>query len=750
MKAYYAHSLEGRPSEEWERVETHLNLVADGDASFPGASGFAGAFGASDWGHLLGLWHDLGKYSQEFQDYILGTNGFDASLESLPNKVDHATAGGQHAVNTLGAEIGQLLAYCICGHHGGLADHVDRGGGQAGLQNRLGKEIPSYSNAPRAILEQASPKLPSLQFGSSKNEIAFHLSIFCRMLFSCLVDADFLATESFMSPDRVRVRPSGCPTPPQLEKVLDAYLDNLLKKAKPTEVNQQRRSVLDGCRKAAERSPGFFSLTVPTGGGKTLSSMAFALKHAAQHELRRVIYAIPFTSIIEQNAKVFRDALKNAGEEVVLEHHCNLDPEQETVTGRLAAENWDAPVVVTTNVQFFESLFANKPSRCRKLHRIARSVIILDEAQTLPVDLLKPTLAMLAELVRNYGCSIVLCSATQPAVKDRTDFPIGLSDVHEIVTDVPKLFKALERVELNRLGKLDDDALVERLLDESNRRSLCVVNTRGHAAKLFSMLQEQSVDPVFHLSAQMCPAHRSDVLSTIRERLKDPQSSCRVISTQLVEAGVDLDFPVVFRAIAGLDSILQAAGRCNREGRLQRGHVFVFETEGGSFLEVRQAANETREVARAHPDLTSLAAIEDFFRLHYWQRKDRWDEHEIMKATSLSEDGLHAQFREVADSYKLIRNEQASIIVPYGAKGKVLIEQMRAMGSARETTPEWKLRRQLQQYTVSIHQQQLEQLIENTVLEPLHERYWVICNKNAYDDCVGLRVVGPAPEDLIT
>ncbi|MCA9251025.1 MAG: CRISPR-associated helicase Cas3' [Phycisphaerae bacterium] len=730
-----------------------MNLVADGDESFPGASGFAEAFSADAWARILGLWHDLGKYSREFQEYILGANGYEASLETLrtPGKVDHSTAGAQYALKAFGPEVGRLLAYCIAGHHGGLPDSIDESPGSRGLRDRLAKPVPNFSNAPEAILNQTSPELPALNLGNSDREAAFRLSVFCRMLFSCLVDADFLATESFMSPDRARVRPSGCPTPRQLEKVLDAYLDNVLRKAEPTEVNQQRRSVLDGCRKAAERRQGFFSLTVPTGGGKTLSSMAFALKHAAQHKLRRVIYAIPFTSIIEQNAKVFRDALKNAGEDVVLEHHCNLDPEQETVTGRLAAENWNAPVVVTTNVQFFESLFANKPSRCRKLHRIARSVIILDEAQTLRVDLLKPTLAMLAELVRNYGCSIVLCSATQPAVKYRTDFPIGLSDVHEIVTDVPKLFKALERVELNRLGKLDDDALVERLLDEENRRSLCVVNTRGHAAKLFSLLQEQSVDPVFHLSAQMCPAHRSDVLTTIRERLEDPQPSCRVISTQLVEAGVDLDFPVVFRAIAGLDSILQAAGRCNREGRLHRGHVFVFETEGGSFHEVRQAANETREVARAHADLTSLAAIEDFFRLHYWQRKDRWDEHEIMGATSLSKDGLHAQFREVADSYKLIRNEQASIIVPYGTKGKALIEQLRAVGSAQETIPEWKLRRQLQQYTVSIHQQQLEQLIENTVLEPLHERYWVICNENAYDETVGLRldIVGTNPIDQI-
>ncbi len=751
MTEYYAHSLAGELPEHWEMVETHLRLVAEGDEGFQGAAGFAEAFGAAEYGRLLGLWHDLGKYSQEFRAYLYRENGLEASLETLPGKVDHSTAGAQHAVRQFGNELGRLLAYCIAGHHGGLPDAEASQSTGTSLRQRLAKQVPSTSAAPSALLERPAPTMPRLNLGAREQEAAFRLSVFCRMIFSCLVDADFLATERFMRPDKSAERRHEPPALAELQPVLDTHLDELQHQAPVTPVNCWRQAVLEACRQAADEPPGLFSLTVPTGGGKTLSSMAFALRHAVQHDMRRVIYAIPFTSIIEQNAEVFRKALSAAGPDVVLEHHCNMDPDQETRFGRLSAENWDAPIVVTTNVQFYESLFANKPSRCRKLHRIARSIIVLDEAQSLPVELLRPTLAMLEELCRNYGCTVVLCTATQPAVTHREDFSIGLRGVREIVADVPQLFAALRRVEVVQESELKDDALIERLLQKENERSLCIVNTRKHAACLFEMLNEKGSDGhdgFFHLSAQMCPAHRTDVLNKIRTRL-DAQSPqpCRVISTQLIEAGVDIDFPVVFRAMAGLDSILQAAGRCNREGKLDRGRLYLLETEGGTFPEVHRAAQATREVARTHADLTSLEAINAFFKLHFWQRKAEWDKRKIMQAFSLSNVGLHAQFRKVAGEYKLIRDEQVGVIVPYGKKSQQLITALKNM----RDPPGRGFARGLQAYSVGLRDRQLRKLIENAAVTQYHDQYWVVENEHAYDQNLGLRleVVGLNPESLM-
>ena len=446
MTTHYAHTLESRPPEEWEPLEAHLRLTAEGAGSFPGAAGFAEAFGCRDWGRVLGLWHDLGKYSAEFQARLRAAEGGEAHLESQGRKVDHSTAGAQHARNVF-SHIGTILAHCIAGHHAGLLDQVDAGTGTGGtLSARLKKQADGIADAlaaaPEAIRTAPDLSLPAFQWLASVRARSFQVGVWCRMLYSCLVDADYLATERFVCPDRSADREQVQPGIQAMRTALEAHLAALMRKAAATagesnEVNRQRRAVLEACQQAAAQEPGLFSLTVPTGGGKTLSSLAFALKHAEQHSLRRVVYAIPFTSIIEQNADVFRRALGEVGERAVLEHHSNFEPTREDRWARLATENWDAPLIVTTNVQLFESLFANRPSRCRKLHRIARSVIVLDEVQTLPVELLTPTLAMLQELCRNYGCTVVLCSATQPAVAEREDFAIGLTGVREIVPDVP-------------------------------------------------------------------------------------------------------------------------------------------------------------------------------------------------------------------------------------------------------------------------------------------------------------------------
>lgn len=732
----YAHSAaEGT---EPEKLADHLRLVADGDGIRLGAGRFAAVFGAADWGRLLGWWHDLGKYSAEFQQYLRGE----------PSKVDHSTAGAQHAFMRFPNSAGQILAYCIAGHHGGLPDHTDGVAGRSGLADRLKKRIPDYSAAPTELLSLPRPAKPPLAQDSG-GVTPFQVSVFCRMLFSCLVDADYLATESFMCPDRARARLGSLPTLPELLPYLDAHLFVLATRDPQTPVNRARADVLAQCRAAADLPPGLFSLTVPTGGGKTLSSLAFALRHALRHGLQRVIYAIPFTSIIEQNAEVFRQALRAAGHDIVLEHHSNFDPdkpgddaelESQTPRHRLATENWDAPIVVTTNVQLLESLFASKPSRCRKLHRVARSVIILDECQTLPVALLKPTLAMLRELCRNYGCSIVLCSATQPAVTWRDDFPIGLTDVSEIVRDPPGLYETLRRVEVQRLGKLEDAALIERV--GGHAQVLCVVNTRDHAARLFTLLRESdpSREGVFHLSASMCAAHRTCVLDRIRARLQLPGAApCRVISTQLIEAGVDVDFPVVYRAMTGLDSIAQAAGRCNREGKRERGDVFVFETDVDPRGDLRLRRQRAEEVAPEHHDLLSLAAIKQYFELLYWSRSDEWDKEDVLGCFSAGSGGLHFQFREAAERYRLIRDAQQPIIVLYNDKVRELVNQLRQMP---EPPGRW-FERSVQRFTVGVYEHQFARLRDNQAIAQYHERFWVLENDSAYDEQVGLRIDTP-------
>lgn len=743
-RKFFAHSLPNTSQSCWELLERHLSEVADlGGGAL---AGFAAAFGAAEWGRLLGLWHDVGKYSSEFQAYLRSANGLDAHLEGASDRVDHSTAGAQHADKAFPNVIGRTIAYCIAGHHGGLPDAVDEGGGESGLLARLKKQIPDYSAAPAELLNQPPPALPPFLWNrSNERQCMFQFSVFCRMLFSCLVDADYLATEAFMAPERGRERCGAPVTIAQLRDCLDADMAELAATANDTLVNRLRSQVLAQCRDQAAEAPGLFSLTVPTGGGKTRSSLAFALQHAATHGLRRVIYAIPFTSIIEQNADVFREIFRSLGSEVLLEHHSNLDPDRETRWGRLAAENWDAPLVVTTNVQLFESLFASRTSQCRKLHRIARSVIILDECQSLPVELLKPTLAMLDELRRNYGCTIVLCTATQPAIEQRADFPIGLSGAREIVRDPSSLYQSLKRVDVQQLGLLDDDAIVQRLTNHP--QVLCIVNTRGHAARLFEALPEAGVaDGVYHLSAQMCPAHRSDVLAEIRGRLSaQPPLPCRVISTQLIEAGVDIDFPVVYRALAGLDSIGQAAGRCNREGRLDRGDVFVFETEERPRF-LRQAPDHAREVAAGYDDLLSLEATRKYFELAYWSRSAEWDKHGVMSHFSRGSAGLHFQFREAARAYQWIGQAQQAIIVPYDARGRALLDQLRHMPDP----PGRDFYRRLQRYVVSVYPHTLTQLRENHVVSLYHESLWVLENPSAYDSRLGLRAdaSGFSPEQL--
>ena len=599
-KQFYAHSTASPDKSSWQTLEDHLKGVARLTEEF------ADVFGGGTWGNCAAQLHDAGKATNEFVKRLEGSN----------IKVDHSTFGARLAQENAG-KLGLLLSYIIAGHHGGLPN----GGEQEGeLHYRLKhNKIPAdVAFVPEADIQQEL----TLPFRPDKDSCGFSLSFFTRMIYSCLVDADFLDTEAFTTPEKHAARPAATPkVMSTLKAELDAYLADFTEKAKPTKVNGIRREILAHCRASANMPPQIFSLTVPTGGGKTLSSLAFALDHAVANNLRRVIYTIPFTSIIEQNAKVFQDIL---GRDQVLEHHCNYKDKNESEdaaynrTRGLATENWDAPLVVTTNVQFFESLFSNKPSRCRKLHNIAGSVIVLDEAQAIPTEYLEPCLAALRELVVNYRCSVVLCTATQPAL-DNAKLLTKLNCVNEIIPDPQHYYDRLQRTQVHFLGKLTDDELAARI--DAAPQALCIVSTKPQARTLFEILTER--DGIYHLSTNMYPEHRRRILAEIRDRLKAKQD-CRVVSTSLVEAGVDLDFPVVYRAMTGLDAIAQAAGRCNREGKLNEegrlGQVYVYEPEKiprmpWQQLRATRASETLRNIGKAEP--LGLEAMQKYFTLFY-------------------------------------------------------------------------------------------------------------------------------------
>ena len=710
---YYAHTLEGKPPSEWQTIRAHLDAVADNAASF------ASVFEAAGWGYLAGAWHDIGKYSKEFQRRLGAPEGDDAHIETKPGRVDHSTAGAQHAHQVLG-DVGKLLAYAIAGHHGGLLDGISNG---ASLADRLKKEIPDYFACPKDILQRGHDLQP-LPFKADRvhrQRFGFQCAFFTRMVYSCLVDADFLDTEQFMDKEKASWR-CDYPSLYELHSKLMQHLEGL-SATSTGEINRHRAEILKTCLDAAEEPPGFFSLTVPTGGGKTLSSLAFALKHALKHGMQRVIYVIPYTSIIEQNADVFRGIL---GEQAVLEHHSNFEPKEEDHRSRLASENWDAPLIVTTNVQFFESLFASRSSRCRKIHNIAGSVVILDEAQMLPVPLLQPFMEAMKELVSVYRTTIVLCTATQPALSASDEFKDGLHNVREIVPDPKQLYNTFRRVSTIRLPKLCDDEVAEQL--KQHEQVLCVVNTRAHARTLFEHLRKEG--GCYHLSALMYPEHRTCKLKEIRAALGSGLR-CRVVSTQLIEAGVDIDFPVVFRAMAGIDSIAQAAGRCNREGKLpDGGTVYVFTPEKGTppgYL--RHNAQAAESVIRHHEqDILSLEAVGDYFKELYWLQN--LDQYNILEVLTEGASKGNFAFKTVAALCKIIKEGTTPIIIPREDRVEDLVKSL--FYADRPGS----IARRLQRYTVQVYPQMLNALL-GVALES-NDQYHVLRNPDLYDEELGL------------
>jgi CRISPR-associated endonuclease/helicase Cas3 len=722
---------EGRP----HLLQEHLEEVGKLAASF------AQQFGAGEAARFAGLWHDIGKYSGTFQDMIRRANGFASHIEpeNAIGPRDHSTAGAVHASQLAGGE-GWPIAFAIAGHHAGLSNLADLQARIRSKEHLLSSAI--LGGAPAAILDVRATTLTPEFFHTQKEpRNRLRLELWIRMLFSALVDADFLDTEFFYDAARSRQRIPRQQIP-VLRRSLSTFLDGLEKNAANTRVNRIRKSVRVACESAASQPPAVFSLSAPTGAGKTLAAMAFALAHAEQHGLHRVVVAVPFTSIIEQNAAVYRNAL---GGNAVLEHHSSLDPHTETPENRIACENWDAPVVVTTTVQLLESLFAARTSKCRKLHRLAKSVIVLDEVQSLPPALLESIVDVLSTLQQDFGASIVLSTATQPALCSDV-VPGGFEATHEILPPSLGLFADLARVAVEwppaEAGSESYEALSKRIALE--RSALCIVHRRDDARELTLLLDRQLGHArTEHLSALMCAAHRSKTLARIKKQqgAGKPQ---HCVSTQLVEAGVDLDFPVVFRALAGLDALAQAAGRCNREGKLDGlGRLVVFRaptTPPRGVLET--AFGVASLMLKSHRELDLFAPetqLEFFSRLYGYIDKDLFD---IQAARE------KLRFRDVADNFSLIENDWASpLVVPF-EDGARRIQEFVERGPSRGRI------RALQPYTVNVSNAHLDAWIAQGFCAVLHDTVAVLDElwMPAYDERFGLipDVVGIANhEDLI-
>jgi len=745
---------------EEQPLTSHLLGTADR------ASSYAQIFHAGELGYASGLLHDLGKYKHNVQ----------LRIRNHPIKATHSTAGAlaigkettwraMFGPTRLHKDLATLVQFAVAFHHGGLRNY-----GNKDEPGSLCHRLASADDDPEeqehlweaAWREIELPALPipidgplvrNLLSRQSRESYSWKMAFLGRMIYSSLVDADTIDTRIFCDPDAAQAMAAPRPTIHELNDRLEQYLAARFTNVEPSLINRYRKAILDKCKSRAQLPPQLFSLSVPTGGGKTFSSLAFALAHAKKNGLRRVIYVIPLTSITEQNAAEFRDAL---GPEVVLEHHSHFNVgdldeslgEAESLRYKLSTENWDAPVVVTTSVQFFESLFASRRSKCRKLHNIAKSVIVIDEAQSLPRGYLEPCLRALEELIEGYGCSVLLCTATQPAWDK-----LG-RHVEEIMDEpTPKeMFQNLKRTVEELRGSphepVPDSTLVEWLMEE--HQALCIVNTRKHAKKLMNYFKSRK-DGIFHLSGRMTANHRAKVLKEIRRRLKDGER-CIVISPQLIEAGVDVDFPVVYRAIAGIDSIAQAAGRCNRERKLELGRVIVFHPESHGLPSIgwlKETAVEALNCINRHgaENMLSLECITEYFeRIHGTRDREAGskirDQYGIVKM--MTRTPPHFPYEDIAKQFKFIESDMEPIIVPWRHPAyrtdpdNPLDESAFKLIDRLATAPyPAAVLRELQPYVVQVYPKEREALHERQLIQKIQGVY-VLHDFSFYDHTTGL------------
>lgn len=698
------------------------------------AGSFADEFNMGDWARVAGILHDKGKEKKDFQTYIKLESGYGAESCTIIDK-SHAYVGALLA-KALYHECGNCLTNIIAGHHAGLYDYLD-------LEKLLAKPIPEEVDKNIVKIKLSFPL---------KNRITKeNYNHLVRMLYSCLVDADYLDTEAFMNSADSDFR--GGEKIVDLLPLLKIYLKRISENAPNTKVNIIRAQVQKYCVENSEFPTGIYSLTVPTGGGKTLSSLLWAMLHAIKNNKKRIIIAIPYTSIISQTASLLR---KIFGEDSVLEHTCNYFPENdgESYSAKLkkhelARQNWDSPIIVTTNVQLFESMYASHPGKCRKLHNIANSVIILDEVQTLPGERLQPIVDAVKAYNKLFGVSVLFTTASQPTLEGRRPGHekdlVGFDKIRELVPRELSLDRQLKRVEIEFADSQCawDYAEIADKISENNR-VLCVVNTRKDAKEIFNRLN--GVENVFHLSRMMCSAHIDDILDRIRCILKsDSATPVRIVSTQLIEAGVDIDLPFVMRQEAGLDSILQAAGRCNREGLSRElGKVVVFKIKGRTLPNgTLSFANQARLNMGPQKDWFSPEAISEYFT-QYYSRIPNFDK---LNAENYSVSDMlynydELMFSKANDSFKLIDDVGESIIVPYGKEGPILIDRLLSGHADRPVY------RKLNRYIVNLRERDFEELEKNGMIEKF-EDFYILKDSSQYNDETGLNTENHWPEEIL-
>ncbi len=788
--AYYAHTKLDSGTDGWQELKDHLEAVATI------SSRLAGKIGLSRAGELIGLAHDLGKYSDAFQQYLHQGAG-NASMEmepefSLKGSVDHSTAGAQRVSHSL-AQSGlaaEALALCVASHHSGLVDCI-LPNGDDGLTGRLKKddvlshrseawsnaELPIRNalegllNGPEAATEIAAAMERIRVVDSDEVIQPFKQGLLLRMLFSCLIDADRTNTADFDKPKAALLRQHGEYIPwAQLIERLEVKLATF---SNEKWVDRLRCEISDHCKSASERPRGTFTLTVPTGGGKTLASLRFALHHAKRWNMDRVIYVSPYISIADQNAQVVREVLEPAGcdyASIVLEHHSSLTPDKESWRGSVLAENWDAPVVFTTAVQVLEALFGGGTRSTRRLHALANAVIVFDEVQTLPVRMIHMFNNAVNFLVEQCGASVVLCTATQPLLHrvDKVKGAIRLAADADLISDAPQLFRDLKRYETfdksKERGGWSAAKVSDLAVQELSGYGSClvIVNTKRDALAIYMACKERLEalsDPIeegcfVHLSTRMCPAHRLEALEGMKIALAQ-KKRVLCVSTQLIEAGVDIDFATVVRDLAGLDSIAQAAGRCNRNGDRASGRVHIVkmvEPLPKQLEEIRCAQQNARRVLEDWRDeqgdapfpLSDPLQMERFFSLHFFARRDQMDypvkvqrddtllqmlgENGMAVADSrlagVKRHGFMQSFASAAREFHVIDSQTQGIVVPFGTDGKDLIA---ALSAAHDLAVEFQLLRKAQRFAVNVFQSEMDSLTRNGAIYEAQMGTGVFC-----------------------